>query len=147
MSLLHHKKTITAAVLATGAMDTSSGLLLMGLPTLALALMGVSLPPAACLVFIRFIGAFVFGVGALYLFAALRFAGRGDRSALVWVLGLTAWMRSVIFVFTAAAILTDALAPSWWSVPATDGLLALGQFIFIWKLGSERGGGRDGLAA
>lgn len=140
MSLLHYKKTITVAVLAAGAMDTCSGLLLIFTPALALGLMGVSLPPAECWVFIRFIGAFVFGVGTLYLFAALRFAGYGDGVALVWVLGLTAWMRAVMFAFTLAAIVTGALAPAWWSVPATDGLLALVQFIFICKLRAGKGG-------
>lgn len=135
---LNYKKTIVVAVLAAAAMDTCSGLLLMLVPSLALRLMGVALPPVEALVFIRFVGAFVFSVGALYCFAGLRYALRGDVAALCFVLGATAWVRLVVFTFTGSAILAGALSWAWWSVPFTDGSLAVLQMVFLWKIRSKK---------
>src|SRR5690606_4992974 len=52
--------------LLAGGMDGASGLLLIFAPALALRLMGVPAIGGEALIFIRFIGAFVFGVGMLY---------------------------------------------------------------------------------
>jgi hypothetical protein len=145
--LLHFRKTITVVVLAAGAMDTCSGLLLMLAPALALRLMGVALPVEEALVFIRFIGAFVFSVGALYFYAGQRFVCRGDAAALCLLLVATAWVRSAIFLFTAAAILSGGLSWAWWTVPLTDGGLALLQIIFVWRVRLEKGVSEHGFTA
>jgi len=145
--LLRFKKTITVAVLVAGAMDACSGLLLMLAPALALRLMGVALPVEEALVFIRFIGAFVFSVGAVYVFAGQHFAARGDGATLCVLLAATAWVRSVIFVFTASAILFGALSRAWGTVPLTDGSLALLQIGFVWRVWGQKGMLDDGLTA
>lgn len=119
-------------------MDSCSGLLLMIVPALALGLMGVPLPLDEALVFIRFIGAFVFGVGMLYLFTALIFVWFPNSVSLCLMLGVTAWLRLVVFVFTMLAILLGELSWAWWSVPFSDGLLALLQCAFIWKILQKR---------
>jgi uncharacterized protein YjeT (DUF2065 family) len=113
-------------------MDASSGLLLMTLPSLTLKLMRVTSVGDDSLVFIRFIGAFVFSVGCLYLFA-LRSLVTTRRWGSVWfVFLITAWVRTVICLFTTIAITQGALSLEWISVPITDGLLAVFQ---LWVIG------------
>lgn len=118
--------------LLAGLMDASSGLLLMTLPSLTLKLMRVTSVGDDSLVFIRFIGAFVFSVGCLYLFA-LRSLVTTRRWGSVWfVFLITAWVRTVICLFTTIAITQGALSLEWISVPITDGLLAVFQ---LWVIG------------
>lgn len=116
--------------LVVGSTDVVVGLLLMVFPAFTLKLMWV--PPVVpdALVFIRFIGAFVFGVGCIYFSALLSvlFAIGRDRSIRSIVLA-TAWMRLVICFFTMLALLSGQLEAAWISVPLFDGLLGSSQ---IW---------------
>jgi hypothetical protein len=144
---LRFRKTVMAVVFAAGAMDTCSGLLLMFVPTLALRLMGVASPAEEALIFVRFIGAFVFSVGTLYFFAGQRFLCRGDSDSFCLLLGATAWVRLVIFLFTVSAIVMRSLSLAWWTVPATDGTLAVLQIMFLWQVNWMKGVLDDGLTA
>lgn len=140
LHLVRYKRLTITAVLAAGVMDTCSGLLLMFYPAIALMLMGVSLPSADALVLIRFIGAFVFSVGGLYFLTAQRSVLSRDLHGFTLLLAATAWVRSIIFIFTSVAILSGGLSWAWWSVPFTDGLLAVLQWIYIRQIRSARGG-------
>ena len=81
--------------LLAGSMDAVSGLLLMLSPGFTLNLMRVPAVVSEAEVFIRFIGAFVFSVGCLYLFAFR--SGSADRSLsyVRFVFGVTAWDLSL----------------------------------------------------
>jgi len=127
------KRLLVALCLFAGVMDATSGSLLMLLPELALKLMAVPAVATESWVFIRFIGAFVFSVGCLYLCALPPVVAANAWSRVAGVLSATAWVRAVICVFTTIAIATGALSPGWWSVPVTDGLLAVVQVWVLWK--------------
>ena len=116
-----------------GLMDTTTGLLLMVVPWSALALMGAG-AVAEALPFIRFIGAFVFAVGSLYLWG-IAWAYRGGWGALRSVFWSTAWIRAVICAFGTAAICRGILDTSWAGVPAADGIVAALQLAWLWKGG------------
>ena len=73
-------------------------------------------------IYLRFIGVFVGMVGFSYLWASRRGA-----ATLRTVLGLTAWFRLAVALFSTWAIATGRLAPAWSSVPATDFFLAATQ--------------------
>ena len=67
-------------------------------------------------VFLRFVGAFVAAVGAVYLWTALRPAPARVRA----LLEFTLFFRFAAGAYAAAAILTGTLHSAWSSVPATD---------------------------
>lgn len=114
-----------------GFMDATTGVLLMIEPRTALALMLVPAPAETAWVFVRFVGAFVFAVGSLYLGGLLAWIPWGDARPLHAVLATTTWIRAVICAFTAAAVLTRALPWQWASVPAADGCLAAIQVAIL----------------
>jgi len=91
------------------------------------------------LVFIRFIGAFVFSIGCLYLFALVPAIAANTWGWMSGVFAVTAWVRAVICVFTTTAIIFGGLSLAWWSVPVSDGLLAVIQVWVIWKGWVQRG--------
>lgn len=127
------KRVILIFCLLAGGMDACTGLLLMCAPGMTLRLMRVEMPLPEALVFIRLIGAFVFSVGSLYLFGALD-AWRCRRFQLLQsVLLMTAWVRTVVFVFTTCAIVSGALSATWLSVPLADGSFALFQFWVVMR--------------
>lgn len=117
--------------LGAGLMDSSSGLLLMFAPALALELMLVPLPPPEALVFVRFVGAFVFAVGVLYLAALLVQLVSGDRALIRFTLVATGWIRLNVCLFSGTMILLGSLAWQWATVPVTDGALAVFQFLIV----------------
>jgi hypothetical protein len=96
---------------------------------MALGLMRVAIPDLQALVFVRFIGAFVFSVGALYLFGGLIDRRYRWSQYIRPMLLMTAWVRAVVFVFATSAIVSGALPTMWVSVPIADGSLAIIQ---IW---------------
>lgn len=117
--------------LAVGAMDASTGLLLVVAPLTVLRWMWIPTPPLEP-IWLRFIGAFVAGVGTIYLYALAR-AGAG---LLLPALELTAIVRASVGLFVGAAILLGALPAAWLTVAVTD--LALAAF----QLGMVRRGPR-----
>ena len=121
----------TRYTVLAGAVDTTTGLLLMLKPALTLALMGIPQSDGAPSIFISFVGAFVCGVGLCYLYAAIR----GNATLLRHTWELTALIRLIIATFTASAIFTGALSIHWTSIPVTDSLLAVLQigWLLKWK--------------
>ena len=116
--------------IAAGACDTTTGLLLLLAPLAALRLMRI---PAAPLepVFVRFIGAFVFGVGFSYLRPFFDRDPARREARLAAMLDVTAFVRTAVGTFVAAAIVARALHPAWASVAATDLVLAAAQFTML----------------
>ena len=125
----NHVITLWVAGLA-GAMDSLSGLMLVFFPGLSLGLMGV---PQAYTdwIFVSFVGAFVFAVGVTYLYGlwSVRVGEAWAEVRTIWK--MTAWIRSVVSLFTAISILAGFLSPHWLTVPVTDGLLAAFQFYWL----------------
>lgn len=117
-----------------GLMDFSTGLGLVALPVFTLSAMRVAAPASPeGLLFLRFVGAFVAAVGAMYLWGAA-----GPRARLRTVLGVSVFPRLGAGSFTAWAVLTGALPAGWIMVSATDLALVVVQ---LWLL--SRGACRD----
>jgi hypothetical protein len=114
-------------LLGAGSLDFTSGLLLTLAPGFALPLMGVATPQGDGLIFLRWVGAFVWAVGASYL-VALLVGGTARRRH---VLEFTLPFRFAAGGFSAAAIGLGWLTPAWISVPLTDFALVLLQ---VWLL-------------
>ncbi len=112
-----------------GLCDSITGLLLMISPVFTLTLMQIKEVPAE-IVYMKFIGAFVFSVGSLYLIAIVSTIRNNSLEALrnVWL--STAWIRLVIFSFTIIQIVFGNLEITWISVSLTD--LSIGVFQLYW---------------
>jgi hypothetical protein len=111
-----------------GLMDTSSGLMLIATPAMALRLMKLH-AAADTLVFISYIGVFVLSVGLGCLYGGL-LAVKGasaDKLEVVWL--LTAITRGLVAVFVVVKVASGAVEPGWSPVAFTDGAFALIQFI------------------
>ncbi len=119
--------------LCAGALDFSSGLGFVFLPSFALRVMGVAIPGAEALVFVSFVGVFVAAIGATYLWAALALGGR-----LRIILQATLFFRIGVFAFTGLSVLTGALDKGWLLVTLADAGLVTAQ---SWLL--AKGAGRD----
>lgn len=115
--------------MGVGAMDATTGLLLMLAPASTLRLMGLQSIGAEAQVFLSWMGAFVFSVGASY-FPVLRGndPGRGET---VW--RMTSLVRAVVAAFVVTKVAQGVLEPLWLSVALTDALVAMGQWIGIRK--------------
>lgn len=124
-------KTLARAYcLLAGACDVTTGALLIAAPAFTLRLMRVSdalSQPA----WMRFIGAFVFGVGAVYLYGILRAPRGGAR--LAHLMEGTALVRICIAAFTGGAIVTGQLTPAWLAVCLTDASFAIVQIVLLRK--------------
>ena len=114
--------------LLAGACDTVTGALLLVAPAFTLRLMRVQSPPDA-LIYISFVGAFVFAVGLAYLFGAYLITSRGceRRFEAVWI--ITAIIRASVAVFVISEILSGSLEVGWLTVAVTDGTLVLIQAV------------------
>jgi len=112
--------------LGAGALDFCTGLGLLLAPALMLRLMGVK-EVFGDLVYLRFVGAFVFAVGFSYLWALRRRRMSGDSTLLRATLEITIIFRLAAGSFGAWAILQGWLVPAWASVPLTDFFLAAAQ--------------------
>jgi hypothetical protein len=122
------EKFTRGLALVAGTLDFCTGLGLVFVPGRTLDLMRVAAPGFDAETFLRFTGVFVGLVGFSYLWA-LR---RGSRE-LATVLALTCWFRVAVGLFASWAILSGRLPPAWWSVPATDFMLAVLQFWLLRK--------------
>ena len=109
---------------AAGAMDFSTGVLLIAAPQLTFRLMGLT--AVSDLPLARFIGAFVAAVGALYLWALYR-----GKLRLAWE--FTALVRSFIGCFAGLSVVLGSLEHGWVTVAITDLGLAGLQIYFLWK--------------
>jgi len=102
--------------LGAGAMDFCTGLGLIFVPKTVVALMGVALPGAETVVWVRWVGAFVWAVGGSYLLAL----ALGGVARLRMVLEFTILFRFAAGVVSAVAIIMGWLSPAWASVPVAD---------------------------
>jgi hypothetical protein len=123
--------------LFAGLMDSLTGVLLMTVPLLTLRLMGVEAPSEA-VPYVRFMGAFIFAVGSLYLWGLLSVALLGTWKGVFCMYYATAWIRAVIGVFSTVAILSGGLGLEWGVVPLTDISLAIFQVVWLLKGGIPR---------
>jgi hypothetical protein len=109
--------------LLIGLSDTLAGALLIFAPELALRLMFLEAPDDG-LIYVSFIGAFVFSVGVACLYGAfLTYQGQlGKRLETVWM--LTALTRCSVAFFVIGQVALGALSVGWLTVAATDGACA-----------------------
>lgn len=109
--------------LAAGLLDSTTGALLLTVPQMTLHLFGASMPGGGDIL-MRFVGAFVLGVGLAYLWglATSRYDQRGRRLHGVW--GATMMIRMCIAGFTLASVMAGKLEPAWLVVSASDATLA-----------------------
>lgn len=112
-----------------GAMDFLTGVALVALPALTLTMMGVGVPGAEALGFVRFVGVFVGAVGASYGWAALVREAGGLRA----MLGFTALVRGSVGVFTGTAVVVGMLERGWLVVTLTDLGCAVLQLWILWR--------------
>lgn len=113
----HLKFTLGWSALV-GAMDGVTGLLLIYAPAGTLAMLGIAPPPAAALVFVKWIGVFVAAVGLSYGLALLN----PRHGGMVWA--VTALVRILVGVFVVWQISAGELAIPWAVVAVTDLLVA-----------------------
>lgn len=123
--------------LVVGAMDTVTGILLIAAPVLTLRLMLIGEQPAEP-VWLRFVGAFVTGVGLIYLYPFAATAGR-RAVLLAAALEFTAIVRGAVGLVVAASVLRGALPAAWLTVAVTDLALAIFQIALV-----RRGAGVQG---
>jgi hypothetical protein len=125
MALLVYQILITLS-------DSATGILLLLAPAFALRLMGVSAPEDA-LVFISWIGAFVFAVGLSCAYGAwlMVFCPCLRRLEAVWL--LTALVRASVAIFVFQRVLTGMLDPGWLTVAFVDGACVLVQGVGLRK--------------
>ncbi|MBK1883058.1 hypothetical protein JIN85_11570 [Luteolibacter pohnpeiensis] len=119
--------------LAVGAMDASTGLLLVTAPVVTLKWMGIPPLDQAAWVFLSWIGVFVAAVGLSY-----GWVFRGEREGeTVWF--FTGLVRLLVAVFLVVKILGGALPMAWITVAITDAVVGAGQWFFV-RAGWWRGG-------
>jgi hypothetical protein len=112
--------------------DTFTGALLVVAPALTLSLMRLH-APADTLVFISFIGAFVFAVGLSCLYGAILIFRGGCRHQLEIVWLLTAFMRASVAIFVLSQVLTGSLEAGWLTVAASDAACVVFQGVGLYK--------------
>lgn len=111
-------------------MDAGTGLLLIFAPAFTLKLMGLSVPTEV-LPYQSWIGAFVLSTGLAYAWAVRFPTNERERGGREMVWRMTALVRTVIALFLTCRILTGGLAAGWGTVAATDGVVALVQWIAL----------------
>jgi len=111
--------------IAVGAMDACTGMLLIFTPAQVLALLQI--PPIGneSMLFLRWIGVFVAGVGLSYLFAL----GRRGQGEMIWY--ATALIRAMVAVFLTTSTLTGEMPMAWLAVAIADALVAVIQVAII----------------
>lgn len=125
---MNRKLLIKGWSLCVGAMDASTGLLLIFAPGFVLKLLGISLPDDTAMVFLSWMGVFITGVGLSYAWA-LRISLEG---ALVWK--ITAMIRFMVAAFISWKIGSGELEKAWLLVALSDAAVATVQ-LQILRLG------------
>lgn len=128
-----NRRILIGYQLLTGLSDATTGALLMISPAFALRLMHLSAPPDT-LVYVSYIGAFVFSVGLACLYGALLADRNGSRTQLEVVWLLTAFTRSAVAIFVMAQVIANALDAGWTTVALFDGAC-----LFIQAIGLRKG--------
>jgi hypothetical protein len=115
-----------------GISDSVTGALLIVAPAFTLSLMRLHVQDNA-LVFLSFIGAFVFSVGLSCLYGALLLFRGGCRPQLEIVWLLTAFMRASVAILVLQHVLVGSLETGWLTVAATDAGCVLFQALGLYK--------------
>jgi hypothetical protein len=102
-----------------------TGLLLVAAPGLVLRALGIAPPPDG-LVFLRFVGIFVWCVGFAYLQPWMT-RGRRREARLAAAIETTAGFRLAVALFLGAAVATGALERPWLLVAVYDAVVAAAQ--------------------
>lgn len=126
---MNTKSLISLVHFGTGLMDALTGICLIALPAVTLRLMGVT--PGTDLVFVSYIGVFVFAVGASHFFAGPfpATAVARERWKTIWKISILA--RLSVGVFVLVQIMQGTLESAWISVTATDFSVAFILLIFL----------------
>lgn len=120
-----------------GACDGVTGILLLFFPAFTLRLMGIDTSPLD-LVYLKYIGVFVFAVGASYYLPILFRDGSGEIESIRSTWRMTALIRFCIGIFVSIQILQGSLEGAWISVAATD--ISIGTLqVFLLKKGIDAG--------
>jgi hypothetical protein len=110
---------------AIGLGDALTGIALLLVP--GLVLRGLGLPATSEIVWLRFVGAFVLGVGV----ATVEPAVLGAMRRLPGALSATATVRIAVSATLALLVLEGALPAAWVLVAAWDALAALIQLVTL----------------
>jgi hypothetical protein len=123
-----NRPILLSYLLLTGCSDTLTGALLMVAPDFTLQLMQLRVPQES-LVFLSFIGAFVFAVGMSSFYGAhIAFQGQSrTKVEVVWL--LTAFSRASVAIFVIEQVLAHTLNPGWLTVAVSDGSCVLIQAV------------------
>ena len=111
--------------LVMGVMDACTGILLVTVPDLTLALMRVPPVHSTSLVFVSWMGVFITAVGLSY---GLVFRGHREGET-VWI--FTAMVRTLVALFVAERVIGGGLPASWALVAVADGLAATVQWTLV----------------
>ena len=111
-----------------GLCDVTTGMLLVFAPGWTLSLMGVRHTPQP-IEFAAFIGVFVLSVGLAYWYAACQPMNTVNSARWQTVWWLTALSRSLVACFLGWKIFAGNLEVAWLAVAATDGVLAIFQWL------------------
>jgi len=117
-----------------GLIDSSTGIGLIFLPSFTLKLMGLH-ESSYSLPYIQFIGAFVLGIGSLYLWGLGFTKRQSSWIPLRYAWMATGWTRILVGMTTGILILKGTLLTTWVSVPLTD--LSVGFFQLLWILSNR----------
>jgi hypothetical protein len=126
------RNILLAYQLLTGAGDAFTGALLIIMPGSALELMRLPAPQGD-LVYLSYIGSFVFAVGLCCLYGFALVLREDDKAQLATVWVLTALLRGSVALFVTQRILAGSLAPGWITVAIFDGICVLIQAIGLRK--------------
>lgn len=111
-----------------GGCDALTGLGLVAAPAAVLASMGLPAPAPEVVPWLRWVGAFVFAVGASYW---LPFALGDVARRLPVVLEVTALVRGVVALAVLAQVASGALSAGWMVVAIVDSALAVVQVVLL----------------
>ncbi len=123
-----NRSVVFAYQLMTGVSDSSTGISLLVAPAFTLHMLRLSADPSA-LVYLSFVGAFVFSVGLACLYGALLARRKGNKAKLEMVWLLTAFTRASVALFLIDQVVLGHLAVEWLAIAAFDGTCAAMQAI------------------
>ena len=116
----------------TALSDSGTGIMLLFVPEFTLRMMGVH-APADAIVYISYIGAFVFSVGMACLYGVRLLARQCNPVRLETVWLITAIARAMVAAYVATSVLTLRLDPGWIGVAVFDGACAVLQVAGVRK--------------
>lgn len=112
-----------------GSMDAITGILLMCFPSFTLELMQLPAIAGESMVFLSWIGAFVFSTGAAYFLVMSKKSY--VHGPILW--RFTSLVRCVIAIFVSIKVATNTLPLGWLTVAITDAFVAIIQLYGLRK--------------